>query len=204
GGGGSINGMLWARGNRADYAGWAAAGNPGWDFRSVLPLFKKSEDWEDGASAFRGAGGPIRVERARDLHPVAAALIHGGQSCGMPYLDDVNVPAPEGVGPMNLNVKGGLRCSPAGAYLRPVTGRKNLTIVTDAQVVKLTLGGTRCTGLDFLHDGRRHSARASREVILCAGAIHTPRLLLLSGIGPQEELAPLGIDTAVDLPAVGR
>jgi choline dehydrogenase len=204
GGGGSIHGMLWARGNRADYDGWAAAGNPGWDFRSVLPLFKKSEDWEDGASEFRGAGGPIRVERARDLHPVAAALIDAGRSYGLPYLDDLNVPAPEGVGPMNLNVKAGARHGPAQAYLRPVMGRKNLMVVTEAQVVKLTLTGTRCTGLEFLWDGRRHSALASREVVLCAGAIHTPRLLLLSGIGPQEELAPLGIHAAVDLPGVGR
>jgi choline dehydrogenase len=204
GGSGSINGMLWARGNRADYDAWAAAGNAGWDFRSLLPLFKQSEDWEDGASEFRGAGGPIRIERARGLHPVAAALIEAGRSFGMPYLDDLNVPEPEGVGPMNVNVKGGVRSSPAGAYLRPVLGRKNLTVVTGAQVVKLTLSRTRCTGLEFLWEGRRHSAHASREVVLCAGAIHTPRLLLLSGIGPKEELAPLGIDTAVDLPGVGR
>ncbi len=204
GGGGSVNGLIWARGHRADYDGWAAAGNPRWDFCSVLPLFKQSEDWEDGASEFRGAGGPIHIERARDLHPVAAALVDAGRSYGMPYLDDLNVPVPEGVGPMNLNVKGGLRCSPAGAFLRPVLGRENLTVVTEAQAVKLTLSGTRCTGLEILHDGRRHSARASREVILCAGAVHTPRLLLLSGIGPREELAPLGIAPTVDLPGVGR
>ena len=154
GGSGSINGMVWARGHRADYDGWAEAGNAGWDFNSVLPLFKKSEDWEDGASEFRGAGGPIRVERARDLHPVAAAFIDAGRSCGMPYLDDLNVPEPEGVGPMNLNVKGGTRCSPAGAYLRPVMGNKNLTVLTEAQAVKLTFTGTRCTGVDFLLDGR--------------------------------------------------
>jgi|SRR5262245_6864130 len=204
GGGGSINGMLWARGHRADYDGWAAAGNPDWDFRAVLPLFQRSEDWEDGASEYRGARGPIRVERARNLHPVAAALFDAGRSYGMPYLDDVNVPAPEGVGPMNVNVKDGVRCGPAGAYLRPVMGHSNLTAVTEARVVRLTLSGTRCTGIDFLRDGQRHSARASREVVVCAGAIHTARLLLLSGIGPWEELAPLGIDTAVDLPGVGR
>jgi choline dehydrogenase len=204
GGSGSINAMAWFRGNRADYDGWTAAGNPGWDFRSVLPLFKKSEDWEDGASEIRGAGGPIHVERARDLHPVATALVDAGRSYGMAYLDDLNVPAPEGVGPMNLNVRDGARHAPAHAYLRSVLDRKNLTVVPEAQVVRLVLSGTRCTGLEFLRDGQRHSARASREVVLCAGAIHTPRLLLLSGIGPQEELAPLGIDTAVDLPGVGR
>ncbi|HEV3257557.1 MAG TPA: GMC family oxidoreductase N-terminal domain-containing protein [Gemmataceae bacterium] len=204
GGSGSINAMYWARGNRADYDAWAETGNAGWDFNSVLPLFKQSEDWEGGASEFRGAGGPIRVERARDLNPAAAALIDAGKSSGMPYLDDVNVPEPEGVGPMNLNVKGGTRCSPSRAYLRPVMERKNLTVLTEAQAVKLTLSGTRCTGLDFLLDGQLRSVRASREVLLCAGAIHTPRLLLLSGIGPPQDLAQLGIATVVDLSGVGR
>src|SRR5262249_2305247 len=157
-------------------------GNAGWDFHSVLPLFMQSEDWEAGASELRGAGGPIRVERARHLHPVAAALIDAGRSCGMPYLDDTNVPEPEGVGPMNLNVKGGARCSPAAAYLRPAMENPNLTVLTEARVVKLAFTGGRCTGVDFLVQGRLCSVRASTEVILCAGAIHTPRLLLLSGL----------------------
>jgi choline dehydrogenase-like flavoprotein len=130
GGGGSINALAWARGNRADYDGWAKARNPGWDFDSVLPLFKKSEDWEDGPSAFRGVGGPVRVERAKNLHPVAAALIEAGKSYGMPYLDDVNVPEPEGVGPDNLNVRDGVRCSLSRAYLRPVMGHRDLTVLT--------------------------------------------------------------------------
>jgi choline dehydrogenase-like flavoprotein len=99
GGGGSINALAWTHDNRADYDGWAKADNVGWDFDSILPLFKKSEDWEDGPSALRGAGGPIHVERARNLHPVAAALIDAGKSYGMPYLDDVNIPEPEGIGP---------------------------------------------------------------------------------------------------------
>src|SRR5215468_9954309 len=120
GGSGSINAMVWTRGHRADYDGWAEAGNPFWDFNSVLPVFKKSEDWEDGGSAFRGAGGPIHVERAHELHPVASAFLDAGRSYGMPYLDDVNVPEPEGVGPMNLNVRDGIRCSSADAYLWPV------------------------------------------------------------------------------------
>jgi choline dehydrogenase len=204
GGSGSINGMIWARGNRADYDAWAEAGNTGWDFESVLPLFKQSEDWEDGASAFRGAGGPIHVERARDLHPVAAALIDAGGSCGMPYLDDMNVAAPEGVGPMNLNVKGGARCSPAAAYLRPVMENQNLTVLTEARVLKLAFTGSRCTGVDFLRGGRVCSVRASEEVILCAGVVHTPRLLLLSGVGSSDDLERLGIDIVHDLPGVGQ
>jgi choline dehydrogenase len=204
GGSGSINGMVWARGHRADYDAWAEAGNAGWDFHSVLPLFKKSEDWEDGGSEFRGAGGPIRVERARNLPPVVAAFLDAGRSYGMPYLEDVNVPQPEGVGLMNLNVKGVRRCSPADAYLRPVLGKQSLTVLTEAPAVQLTFTGTRCTGVDFLRDGTRHSVGASREVILCAGAIHTPRLLLLSGVGPRADLEHLGIATVIDLPGVGR
>src|SRR5262245_30261328 len=204
GGSGSINAMVWARGHRADYDAWAEAGNAGWDFQSVLPLFKKSEDWEDGASEFRGAGGPIHVERARDLHPVAEAFLDAGRTYGMPYLDDLNVPEPEGVGPMNLNIKEGRRCSPADAYLRPVMGNKNLTVLTEAPVAKVTFTGTRCTGVEFLRDGTLSSVAASREVVLCAGAIHTPRLLLLSGVGPHADLGPLGIDTVLDLPGVGR
>jgi choline dehydrogenase len=204
GGSGSINALAWVRGHRADYDAWAKAGNAGWDFHSVLPLFKQAEDWEDGASEFRGAGGPIRVERAMILHPVAAALIDAGKSYGMPYLDDMNAPEPEGVGLLNLNVRDGVRCSPSRAYLRPVMGNPNLTVLTEAHAVKLTLTGTRCSGLQFLLDGELRSVGASREVILCAGAIHTPRLLLLSGIGAQGELERLGIDTVVDLPGVGR
>src|SRR4029077_9772188 len=111
---------------------------------------------------------------------------------------------PEGVGPVNENVRDGTRCSPSRAYLWPVMGNQNLTVLTEALAVKLTLSGARCTGLDFLLDGQLHSVRASREVVLCAGAINTPRLLLLSGIGPPEDLAQLGIATVVDLPGVGR
>jgi len=121
--------MAWARGNRTDYDTWAEAGNAGWDFDSLLPLFKMAEDWERGASAFRGAGGPIRVERVRNLDPVPAALIDAGRSCGMPYLDDMNVPEPEGVGRMNVNVRDGTRCSPSRAYLWPVMGNTRLTVL---------------------------------------------------------------------------
>jgi choline dehydrogenase len=204
GGCGSINAMIWTRGNRADYDGWSQVGNAGWDFESVLPLFKASEDWEDGANAFRGAGGPIRVERVRDLDPVSTALIDAGRSCGMPYLHDINIPDPEGVGPLNRNIRDGRRCSPADAFLKPAMSNESLTVLTGAQTVRLRLRGTRCVGVDVLIDGRPYSIDASREVILCAGAIDTPRLLMLSGIGPHPELKQLGIATIVDLPGVGR
>jgi choline dehydrogenase len=204
GGSGSINAMLWARGHRADYDSWAEAGNVGWDFQSVLPLFKKSEDWEDGPNEYRGAGGPMRVERARELHPVAAAFIEACRFSGMPYLDDMNVPHPEGVGPHNVNIRDGLRCSPSSAFLRPVIPRRNLTVWTGAQAVELRLSGSRCIGVNVLVEGKRQSIDASREVILCAGAIDSPRLLMLSGIGPHLELKRLDIKTVVDLPGVGR
>src|SRR5215470_16367768 len=204
GGSGRINAMVWARGHRADYEDWAEAGNTGWDFHSVLPLFKQAEDWEDGESEFRGAGGPIRVERAKKLHPATAAFIDAGRSYGMPYLDDMNVPEPEGVGPMNLNVRDGIRCSPADAYLWPVMANQNLTVLTEALALKLRFTGSQCTGLDFLLDGKLRSVGASSELILCAGAIHSPRLLLLSGIGPHADLTHLGIETLVDLPGVGQ
>src|SRR5262249_25253907 len=155
-----------------------------WDFESVLPLFKQSEDWEDGANEYRGAGGPMRVERARDLDPVSTALIEAGRSYGMPYLDDISVPHPEGVGPQSLNVRAGLRCSPSRAFLHPVMDDEKLTVLTGAQAVKLRLSGTRCVGVDVLVDGQPRAIAASREVIVCAGAIDTPRLLMLSGIGP--------------------
>src|SRR5262249_58186297 len=112
------------------------------------------------------AGGPIRVERAHELHPVAAAFIDAGRSAGMPYLDDLNVPEPEGVGPMNLNIKGGRRCSPADAYLRPVMGHRNLTVLTEAPAGKPTLTGTRCIGVEFLRDRELGSVGAFREGIL--------------------------------------
>ena len=205
GGSGSINAMLWAHGNRADYDGWADAGNEGWDFESVLPLFKKSEDWEDGENAFRGAGGPMRVERARDLDPVSTALIDAGRSCGMPYLDDMNIPHPEGVGPQNLNVREGRRCSPSTAFLRPAmsdetTHGPDRGAGRQAQAGRQPLRRPRCPvpGVKFTrstHPGRSSSppVRSTRRASSCSPAS-----------GPHPDLDRLGITTVVDLPGVGR
>lgn len=204
GGSGSINALVWARGNKADYDGWAAAGNRGWDYDSVLPLFKKSEDWEGGHSATRGTGGPLRIERAKDLHPVATALVEAGLSCGMPYLDDINVPEPEGVGPINMNVAGGRRWSTARAFLEPIAASARLTVSVHSRATRLRCAGAKCIGVDFIKDGVVQSARASAEVVLCLGAIETPRLLLLSGIGPKEDLHSLDIPIIADSPNVGK
>jgi choline dehydrogenase len=135
---------------------------------------------------------------------VAAAFLDAGQSYGMPYLDDLNVPEPEGVGPMNLNIKEGRRCSPVEGYLRPVMGKKTLTVLTEAPAASLAFAGTRFSGVEFLRDGKLCSVGASCEVILGAGAIHTPRLLLLSGVGPHADLKRLGIATVLELPGVGH
>ncbi|NLU76252.1 choline dehydrogenase [Streptomyces sp. HNM0575] len=204
GGSGGINALVWTRGHQADYDEWAASGNVGWDFESVLPLLKRSEDWEDGESRLHGSGGPVHVERAKDLHPVAAALIEAGQSMGMPYLDDVTVAAPEGVGPVTMNIRDGRRVNPWDAYVTPLRNRNRLTVVTGARVQKVVLSGGRCTGVEYVVDGEQVTASALTEVVLSAGAIDTPRLLMLSGIGPAGDLAAAGIETNVDLPDVGQ
>jgi choline dehydrogenase len=204
GGSGSINVMAWVRGNRHDFDGWAAQGNEGWDYESVLPLFKQAEDWEDGESAYRGAGGPIHVERVRDLHPAASALIDSGVSLGLPYLDDYNVPEPFGVGPISVNIRHGQRCSPWNGYLEPVRNDPRLTLLSGVKARLLTFAGTRCTGVEFEWQGQVHTATASSEVILCAGAIDSPRLLMLSGVGSADELSGLGVNVVADLPGVGQ
>ena len=204
GGSGSINAMVWARGNKDDYDSWAAAGNTGWDYRSVLPLFKKIEDWQGGETDFHGAGGPIHVESPGQFHFADAAMIEAAKSYGMPYHDDINGPEPEGIGPMSMNIQDGKRCSPFKGYLKPVLNNENLTIITQAKVLHLNMLGSKCTGLKYLHKGIVISVDAAKEVILCNGAIESPRILMLSGIGNAIELQKLNIDTRIDLPGVGK
>ena len=203
GGSGSINVMVWARGNKYDYDKWAAAGNKGWDYKSVLPLFKKIEDWEDGETDFHGAGGPLRVERA-PKHKIGEVMIASARSYGIPFIDDVNAPSPEGVGYGIMNVKDGKRNGPATAYLEPVLHDKKLTVLTEAKVLKLNLEGKRCVGLSFIQNGKIYTVTAGKEVILSAGAIDSPRILMLSGIGDRAQLEKVGIETLIDLPGVGK
>lgn len=204
GGSSSTNALVWLRGNPADYDGWAAAGAKGWDWASVLPTLKKMEDWEGGATSLRGAGGPTRVERAKNLHRVAAALIESGKSAGMAYVDDMNGPTNLGVGPNNMNVRDGTRDNAFRAYLRPVLGNPRLTVLSQAKVTKLALAGTACTGVELLVDGKPMTIKAGSEVVLSAGAIDSPRLLMLSGLGPAADLKGLGIKPVVDLKGVGQ
>ncbi|MFJ3762998.1 GMC family oxidoreductase [Streptomyces sp. NPDC090080] len=204
GGSSSINAMLWARGDSTVYDGWHAAGNQGWDYASLLPHFKSSEDWEDGESELRGSGGPIRVERPRSLHPVAESLIEAGVSLGMPEVSDLTSLHPRGVGPTNMNVVNGRRVSAWEAYVAPIADHERLRILTGIPVHRLLIENGVCRGVEVVSDGKLEQIHAGTEVILTAGAISSPRLLLLSGIGPAADLRNIGIDAAVDLDGVGK
>jgi len=205
GGGSSINAMVWTRGMRRDYDGWAENGAEGWAFRDVLPVFKSQEDWEGGANAWRGVGGPIQIRRPRDPHPTAPAFIDAAQGLGMPVLDDVNGPMVPGAGYINMNIAAdGTRVSAVNAFLRPALSRPNLTLLLSTSVVKLNFKGTRCVGVKVIKDGAIMDIEAEKEVILTAGSIHTPKLLMLSGIGEAKVLRSLGVDVVENLPGVGE
>ncbi len=204
GGSSSINAMTWNRGHPSNYDAWEAAGAVGWNFAAVLPYFKRAEDWEGGETDLRGAGGPLRIERPKEPHPIARAMVEAAAVLGVPVLDDMNGPSNEGVAFSNLNAVGGVRWSASRGYLRPVTGRTNLTVLTNSLAIKLGFEGRRCRTVTHLVDGRPRPTRAAQEVILCAGAIDTPRLLLMSGIGGAAELKRLGVPAVSNLAGVGQ
>jgi len=205
GGGSSINAMVWTRGMQRDYDGWAENGAKGWAFADVLPVFKSQEDWEGGANAWRGAGGPIHIRRPKHPHPTAPAFIDAAREMGMPILDDVNGPMVPGAGYINMNIAAdGTRVSAVGAFLRPALSRPNLTLLLNATVVKLNFKGTRCVGVKILTGGAVTDIAADKEVILTAGAINSPKLLMLSGVGEAKALRSLGIDVVENLPGVGE
>ncbi|CAN7681440.1 GMC family oxidoreductase [Rhizobium sp. LjRoot254] len=205
GGSGSINAMVWIRGDRRDYDDWAAAGNPGWGFKDVLPFFKALEDNEAGESDLRGAGGPVHItDASRRPQLLTERFIRAGKEAGFPFNPDFNGPQQEGIGIYQINTKGGWRMSAARAFLRPALKRKNLTLITGAQATKVMLTGKRATGIEIDHRGARRVLTASRAVILAAGSINTPQLLQLSGIGPVEHLKSIGVDVLQDSPAVGH
>jgi choline dehydrogenase len=205
GGGSSINAMVWMRGMQRDYDGWAENGAKGWAFADVLPVFKKQEDWEGGANEWRGAGGPIHIRRPKDPHPTAPAFIDAARQMGMPILDDVNGPVRPGAGYINMNIAAdGTRVSAVRAFLRRALSRPNLTVLLNTDVVKLNFKGTRCVGVKLMIDGAVKDIAADKEVILAAGAIHSPKLLMLSGVGEAKALRSLGIEVVEDLPGVGQ
>ena len=205
GGGTSINAMVWLRGTQADYDGWAENGAKGWAFADVLPVFKSQEDWEGGANEWRGVGGPIHIRRPHDPHPTAPAFIDAARQMGMPILDDVNGPLRPGAGYINMNIAAdGTRVSAARAFLHPALSRPNLTLLLNTQVVKLNFEGTRCVGVKITTDGEVKDIAADKEVILAAGTINSPKLLMLSGVGEAKALRKFGIDVVENLPGVGE
>ena len=205
GGGTSINAMVWIRGTQADYDGWAENGAKGWAFADVLPVFKSQEDWEGGANEWRGSGGPIHIRRPKDPHPTAPAFIDAAREMGMPILDDVNGPMRPGAGYINMNIAAdGTRVSAARAFLHPALSRANLTLLLNSNVLKLNFKGTRCVGVKLMADGVVKDIAADKEVILAAGTINSPKLLMLLGIGEAKTLRSFGIDVVEDLPGVGE
>ncbi len=204
GGSSSINGLIYIRGQHEDFDDWKNLGNPGWGFDDVLPYFKKSEDQERGANEWHGSGGPLSVSDVKDTHPLAEAFIAAGVAAGIPRNDDFNGEKQEGVGYFQGTARNGLRCSAAVAYLRPAMKRANLEVVTHALTTRVLTEGTRATGVTYRVDGVERQAFASREVLLCAGAIQSPQLLQLSGIGPGTLLQRHGIAVVKDAPGVGR
>jgi len=204
GGSSAINGMLYVRGQRQDYDLWRQLGNPGWGWDEVLPYFKKSEDQSRGANADHGTGGPLHVADSLEHSPLADALIEAGLQAGIEPDPDPNDGDQGGIGYTQLTIKKGLRVSAATAYLRPAAKRPNLHIETRAQVRRVLFKNTRAIGVEYNQDGQTLQALAGREVIVCGGAINSPQVLQLSGVGPVNILKEKGIDVVHAAPGVGE
>lgn len=205
GGSSSLNGLLYVRGQAQDYDRWRQMGNTGWAWDDVLPLFKRAEHNERGADEFHGDQGPLSVSNMRIQRPITDAWVAAAQAAGYPFNPDYNGKSQEGVGYFQLTSKNGRRCSTAVAYLNPARARDNLTIITNAQVDRVTLEGTRATGVSYRdRAGRTHTVKAGHEVILSGGSINSPQLLMTSGIGEAAQLADHGIEVKRDLPGVGK
>lgn len=200
GGCSSLNAMIYIRGNRADYDGWAADGATGWGYEEVLPYFKRSESNERGADLFHGADGPMRVSDGRSLNPLVDTMLAAAQQAGHELTPDFNGARQEGAGWFQLTQRDGFRESTADAYLRPAVERPNLTVITGALASRILFDGTRASGVEVVRDSRLQTLGAEREVILSAGAYQSPVLLMLSGIGPEEQLVPWGLELRERLP----
>ena len=204
GGSSSVNAMIYTRGHSSDFDHWAAQGNPGWSYDDVLPYFKRAENNERGADAFHGSGGPLNVMDLRSPNPVSQVFIEAGQQAGFDLNTDFNGAEQEGVGLYQVTHKNGERCNAAKAYLTPHLSRPNLHVFTGAHTTRILLERKRAVGVEFHHEGLVKQLKAGREVLLCAGALQSPQILMLSGIGPHAHLLENGIATLHDLPGVGQ
>ncbi|MFO1272196.1 MAG: choline dehydrogenase [Rubrivivax sp.] len=204
GGSSSVNAMIYLRGQPEDYDAWAAAGNPGWGWSDVLPFFLKAEHNERGADAWHATGGPLNVMDLRSPNRFGPLFVQAAQQAGYPVNPDFNGARQEGFGMYQVTHRNGERFSAAKAYLAPARSRTNLQVLTGAQVLRVLLEGRRAVGVEIREGGATRTLQARREVLLAAGALQSPQLLLLSGIGPGAELQRLGIPVAHDLPGVGR
>ncbi|MBX6322904.1 MAG: choline dehydrogenase, partial [Rhodospirillaceae bacterium] len=205
GGSSAINGMVYVRGNALDYDTWAEMGAEGWSYREVLPYFRRAETYAEGGDEYRGDSGPLHTRAGSMTNPLYRAFVEAGVQAGYPFTPDMNGFQQEGFGRMDMTVHAGRRWSAAAAYIHPVRSRKNLRIELGVQVAGIAIEGNRAGGVAYMRpDGTRAVARAEREVILSAGPINSPHLLMLSGIGPAAHLAEHGIQVRVDLPGVGQ
>lgn len=204
GGSSSINAMIYIRGNRNDYDRWQQMGNAGWSFDEVLPYFKKSQNQERGASEFHGVGGPLNVADLRCVNPISRSFVEAAEQSGYAHNPDFNGAAQEGFGFYQVTQKDGKRHSAAAAFLKPVSARRNLTIKTKVHVFGVLFDRQRAVGVSFQAGGGSEQARAGREVILCAGAIGSPQILMLSGVGRGDHLSKFDIPVVCELPGVGR
>jgi choline dehydrogenase len=204
GGSSSINGMLYVRGNPADFDGWAQMGCRGWTFDDVLPFFRQSEHYvQRGDPERRGQGGVLRVEDYRTILPLTHRFVEAAQAAGFAFSRDLNGKQQEGVGYSQMTRNGRYRGSTARTFLAAAKGRANLRVETNALTTRLLFDGGRCVGATFRQNGADHEIRAAREVILCGGAVNSPHLLQISGVGPAAHLQSIGVDVVRDLPGVG-
>jgi choline dehydrogenase len=203
GGSSSINGMLYTRGHAEDYNYWRQLGCTGWSYEDVLPYFNKSESQERGADAFHGGDGPLAVSDQRDTHPLCDAWIAAAEQAGYPRNNDFNGAEQEGFGYYQTTQRDGMRWSAAKGYLKPVMKRPNLRVQTGAVASRILLDGRRATGVEYMLDAEKRTARASVEVLVCLGSFNSPQLLMLSGLGPREQLERHGIHVAADISAIG-
>lgn len=205
GGSSSINAMVYLRGHPSDFDNWVEAGGEGWDYAAVLPFFKRMETANGRDSRYRGSVGPLLPAPAAEPNPLSTVFLEGAVAAGYPLTEDFNGAVPEGAGWHDLSITGGVRQSTAAAYLHPVRDRRpNLTVLTGSRVQRLLFAGTLCTGVEFIQNRGLVTARADAEVIISAGAVDSPRLLLLSGVGPADELEAAGVKVVHHLPGVGR